>query len=331
MTKRIHSVDAQDDLMSALRTMFSHRCSCVIVTSEGRVCGIITERDVVRIAAARSKSLEQARVADGMTARVFTITPHTTVVEAAKLMRRHRCRRFPVVTQDGKLVGVVTQTDIVTAAKRELEQYSHRLEQEVQERTHSLQAANQELVRLSVTDPLTGLYNRRFLFQHMDDQIDRLCRTGGHLSCIMMDLDRFKHINDTFGHERGDHVLVNVAQTMQNQIRRYDIAARYGGEEFAIVTDCDESTAASVADRIRAAVAEEVFTHDRSEFHVTMSAGVASRDFPAVHCDADSLVGLADVALYAAKNAGRDRTVQSSAVDAPVRVPAQAATSPKNR
>jgi|GEM_PF-4539561 len=312
MSRQVHCVDAGDDLSSAIKTMFSRRCSCVVVTRDDQVCGILSERDVVRLAASRPNDLGAMKVGDAMTTSVVTIRPDTTLVGAARLMRNNRCRRFPVLAEDGRLLGVVTQSDIVTGTKRALEQYSRRLERDVESRTRSLQIANQELIKLSVTDPLTGLYNRRFLFKYLEQEIARLSRENGHLACAMFDIDNFKQVNDTYGHECGDKVLIQLAQTVSSEIRPYDVAARYGGEEFIIVMTASEPNATTVVERIRSNVANMRFKHGRAGFSTTLSAGVASRAFPSTDCDADDLIACADEAMYSAKHKGRNCTVPAS-------------------
>lgn len=312
MSRQVHCVDADDDLLSAIKTMYSRRFSCVVATRNDRVCGILTERDVVRLTASRPNDLGAMKVGDAMTTSVVTIHPDTTLVEAARLMRNNRCRRFPVLAEDGQLLGVITQSDIVTGTKRALEQYSHRLEREVESRTQSLQVANEELIKLSVTDPLTGLYNRRFLFTHLKHEIARLSREGGHLACAMFDIDHFKNVNDDYGHECGDRVLVHLARTICDEIRPYDVAARYGGEEFILIMSADEPTATAVVERIRSKTANARFKQGRTDFGTTLSAGVVSRAFPSTDCDADGLIARADEAMYAAKHKGRDCTVRAS-------------------
>lgn len=312
MSRHVHCADAGDDLLSAVRTMFSRRYSCAVVTRDGLVCGIITERDIVRLAATHANTLGQMNVADGMTSSVVTIPPYTTVADVSQLMKRNRCRRFPVVGDDGRLLGLITQSDIVGATNRTLGQYTNRLEREVETRTRCLQVANEELARLSLTDPLTGLHNRRSLFEHIERQIGHLQRHGGHMACVMVDIDRFKQVNDSYGHACGDQVLVRLAHMIRREVRTSDLTARYGGEEFVIVMDSDEENAVDVAERIRERAADVRFRHDGLEFGVTLSAGVAGRSFPTVISDADQLLAHSDAAMYEAKRSGRNRIVRAS-------------------
>ena len=165
----------------------------------------------------------------------------------------------------------------------------------------------------AMTDPLTGLYNRRFLVEFLQREWIRARRRDGSLGVIMIDLDHFKRINDTFGHPAGDYVLIAVAGLLRMHIRSSDIVCRYGGEEFALVLP--EASLENVrrrAEEIQAAISRLDLAHgDVSLGRLTASLGVAM--FPD-HADGpDAVLKAADGALYAAKDAGRDRTVVSTA------------------
>jgi two-component system cell cycle response regulator len=161
------------------------------------------------------------------------------------------------------------------------------------------------LIEYAQIDPLTEMPNRRALMDRLGKEWERVQRHGGSLSFIMVDVDHFKRVNDTYGHSIGDKVLKEVAKAITSSCRVIDLPARYGGEEFA-VTVPDETTevAAVLAERCRQAVAGTQVTVGDQEVRVTASFGVAS----AVDVlSAESLVEAADKALYRAKNAGRNR------------------------
>jgi diguanylate cyclase (GGDEF)-like protein len=182
------------------------------------------------------------------------------------------------------------------------------LEMRVQERTAELTAANEALQRLIVTDPLTGLLNRRALRNLMRREFERSRRHRHDLAVIMFDLDHFKRVNDRFGHLAGDAVLSHVAGVATRSVRATDALARYGGEEFVIVApETDPMEAQMLAERVREAIASSSVVFEGQQLAVTASFGVAflcARDG-----DQDALIGRADAALYAAKGAGRNCVV----------------------
>jgi diguanylate cyclase (GGDEF)-like protein len=164
-----------------------------------------------------------------------------------------------------------------------------------------------EVGRLANLDSLTGLANRRSFEEALDREVARGTRAGKPVSLVLLDVDHFKAVNDTLGHQQGDETLRQVAAALADACRDGDLAARYGGEEFAVLLPaCPPSEAYRVAERLRASVAGITVPTA-----VTVSAGVAS--LPAHANGAQELLRKADDALYAAKRGGRDRTVRSRA------------------
>lgn len=185
------------------------------------------------------------------------------------------------------------------------------LERRVAERTEQLEDANRKLATLSITDGLTGLANRR----HFDDVLRAECaratRVGQPLAVIMLDVDYFKRFNDRHGHQAGDACLTRVAQALAAGMRRAgDLTARYGGEEFSIVlpnTGADE--ARQTGEALRRAIADLGIFHESADTQqVTISVGIAVQSAPGA-ADPDTLLRLADAALYLAKDAGRNCVV----------------------
>ena len=167
-----------------------------------------------------------------------------------------------------------------------------------------LRESHRELERLSATDPLTGLFNRRRMMEALDHEVRRSRRLKHTFAVIMADVDHFKRYNDANGHPAGDAVLKKVADILREATRDVDVAARYGGEEFfVLMPETEGAGAAEVADRVRERLAAEKLPGGT----VTLSFGVA--EFPAHGDIGETLIAIADAALYQAKREGRDRVV----------------------
>ena len=179
-----------------------------------------------------------------------------------------------------------------------------------------LKRSNELLKELSHTDPLTHLYNRRYLTKILNSELNRAKRHMECLSFIMLDIDNFKKVNDTYGHQNGDMVLSAIAEVLQTGRRSYDIAARYGGEEFVLVLpDASLAGGVTVAEHLREYVQAISFKPPMKNLTVTVSAGVAT--FPSAQVDdVDSLIRQADEALYRAKQNGRNRVVAMDSIPA---------------
>lgn len=171
---------------------------------------------------------------------------------------------------------------------------------------HQLQAANAQLQQLSSTDRLTGLYNRGHWEASLKAAYARHQRYGNALSLVMLDIDHFKQVNDTYGHQAGDKVIEHVARLLHEHVRDSDVAGRYGGEEFGVVlSDTDQTGARMFAERLRKAVEELQVLYNDQSIRFTISLGVADLSQPST--DHAELIARADQALYTSKKTGRNR------------------------
>lgn len=227
----------------------------------------------------------------------------------------------PLHGHEGGVIGSVSLVDYVPRtfgddSRLALADLAALVERELQLQSMNvlqiaLQKKNKSLRRRSLVDPLLKIWNRGAIMRILGIESDRCDKQGVPLSLIVIDLDFFKKINDSFGHQAGDAVLVSVAARLRSCMRPQEALGRYGGEEFLAVLPgaCDE-TAQAMAERMRQAVAAQPELLGDVSLNLSISAGVASTlHFPSATMD--ELISRADAALYAAKDAGRNRVIQA--------------------
>lgn len=175
---------------------------------------------------------------------------------------------------------------------------------------NALKNSEAALRRLSITDPLTGAFNRRHFMETAERELERSRRYGRPMSILLLDIDFFKKINDVHGHLSGDEALRRFVRTCLGQLRVCDVLGRLGGEEFAVLApETDAEGAMQAAERLRAAVEQMTVDSDKGGFRLTVSIGVCAAVGGA--CAVDDLLSQADKALYQAKSAGRNQTVSA--------------------
>lgn len=212
---------------------------------------------------------------------------------------------IPLVVEKNLAAAKVEQEN--KRLRRELE----RALGEVQTKNHQLEESLRRVEEVAATDPLTGLYNRRHFGKVFEQLFAEAQRYSTDLTCVMIDLDGYKQLNDTFGHQTGDQLLVVAARAISSNLRKMDVAARYGGDEFVLLLPrAGTSDATHVASRVRDDFSHASAALLRRNSGVTMSIGIGS-----LHGDnvvgTDQLIARADAALYSAKAQGRNRVVIS--------------------
>lgn len=163
-----------------------------------------------------------------------------------------------------------------------------------------------QLAEMMTKDSLTGLLQHARVKERLSHELQRSERTGAALSVVMLDIDHFKKVNDSYGHLTGDHVISSLANLLKQQLRKTDIIGRYGGEEFLLILpDCNEQQALSLVEQLRQSFASLPFNAEEQNFHCTFSAGISQAS---AKDKVDQLIEQADKALYKAKHAGRNQT-----------------------
>ncbi|EAR07964.1 sensor domain-containing diguanylate cyclase [Reinekea blandensis] len=227
-------------------------------------------------------------------AYVFKFRNNRPITGVTEYMYQN-CTFIPVIGTTGKVQNLaVIVYDVTDIATSKLE----------------LKAANDRLAQLSRTDGLTQLYNRAYWEEMLSNEFKRQKRHAHDLSLIMFDIDHFKKVNDTYGHQVGDDVIRAVAEEVRHNSRNTDIAGRYGGEEFALLLiDSDAENALLFAERLRKAIENRRVSTPEGELQVTVSLGVAPWKESFHHYNA--WIEAADKALYTSKDEGRNRSTLS--------------------
>ena len=248
----------------------------------------------------------------------LSLADHSSAEARGTFAVRLALPRVSVVTADGRPFAdserrVIHEVFDVLCAAEESEARYRELEQRMlglQRENLDLTVKNRMLSEVSSRDSLTGLYNRWFVMEKIDSELNRAVRHGSPMSLLMLDVDHFKRVNDTWGHSAGDQVLQAIGKLLRESCRVYDVPGRYGGEEFCIVlpeTKLGNTTV--VAERIRTRLESTQLPCGDGSIAVTASIGIAGME-ASVEGDVLSPAGLierADRALYSAKNRGRNR------------------------
>jgi two-component system cell cycle response regulator len=250
----------------------------------------LREQDGLRLCS-QLRSIEQTRN-----------TPILAIVEEGDTKRLVHALEMGV---NDYLMRPIDRNELIARVRTQLrrKRYSDRLR-------HNLDLS----VELSVTDQLTGLYNRRYMAQHLNTLLAQAAESGRTLSFLILDIDYFKLVNDTHGHDVGDDVLREFAHRIVHNVRNVDLACRYGGEEFVVIMpDTDLAFAYMVAERLRQEVAQVPFQIEKApgKLEITISIGVTTSEGKID--TAESLLRRADQALYKAKRDGRNRVVSAAA------------------
>lgn len=275
---------------------------CVIIQEGTAPAGILTSKDMLRFIGENGSPASP--VAKEMSSPIVTLDSKATISDGLEFLKRHQYKRIVVTDDSGCVVGVVTQQDLISRTYLKWSQLMRDHFKQFEELTNILQQKNRHLAMLATKDALTDVHNRHMFAELFSKEVSIMKRQERPLSLLIIDLDHFKKVNDTYGHNIGDYVLKAFAQSVLSSVREADLFARWGGEEFVLLlrdASCDE--AFKVAEKIRSVTEQTTF---KEVGHVTCSIGITEVK------PEDTLVSAverADNALYVAKENGRNQCV----------------------
>jgi len=275
---------------------------CVIIQHDNKPVGIITSKDIIKFI--NNATCLTAEVGTVMSSPIETMPSSASISEALDFLKQRHYKRIVVVEETGAILGIVTQQDIISRTYLKWSQLVNEHFLQFTELTQILEQKNQYLANLATKDALTRISNRHMFTEQFAKECATAKRYKTNLSMLIMDLDHFKEVNDTYGHNVGDYVLKRFASIVSELIREADIFARWGGEEFVLLlrhTSCME--AYTVAEKIRQAV--DAYHFDDAG-KISCSIGVTNIQEDDV---LETAIERADQALYVAKHQGRNRTI----------------------
>lgn len=294
---------APNALMSeVLEYMKDSISDCVIIQEDAFPLGILTSKDILRFIGDESSSF--LRVSEVMSSPIETLSATASIGEGLEYLKHKAYKRIVVTDNVGHVMGIVTQQDLISRTYLKWSQLMQDHFKQFEEITQILQQKNHHLTQLATKDTLTQVHNRHMFVELFEKELSIAKRQISKLSLAMIDLDHFKKVNDTYGHNIGDYVLKHFASLVISTVREADLFARWGGEEFVLLlrnAGCEE--AYCVGEKIRNLLEGYTFNDVGT---VTCSIGITE----VTSADTiQSAIERADNAMYMAKNGGRNKTI----------------------
>ncbi|MDD2828091.1 MAG: diguanylate cyclase [Sulfuricurvum sp.] len=289
-------------MIEVLEYMKDSLSDCVIIQEGSLPLGILTSKDILRFIG--DESAIKLPISDVMSTPVDTLSATASIGEGLEYLKSSHFKRIVVTDDEGKVMGIVTQQDLISRTYLKWSQLMQDHFRQFEEITQILQQKNHHLTQLATKDSLTQIHNRHMFTELFAKELSILKRQSTKLSLLMMDLDHFKRVNDTHGHNMGDLVLKQFSELVSSLVRESDLFARWGGEEFVLLlrnSGCEEGY--SVGEKIRLYLEAENFD---MVGQITCSIGITEVNSEDT---IQSAIERADNALYSAKDAGRNRTI----------------------
>ena len=299
MNKHIQKGSKDTPTADILNNMADNHYDCVIITEDKQPVGIITTKDVMEL---MKKSFDLSLpILNYMATPVETITENSSIKEAIAFMKEKHFKRIVVVNENNHLTGLILQKELISLSYSKWSILMREYSTELSEINNLLEKKNKKYEKMASTDQLTGLYNRYKFTELFVSEYQTMTQRDNDMSLIMIDIDYFKSINDKYGHNVGDRVLIQTSNLLLRHLRNVDIIGRWGGEEFVVLVPT-----ASIDNTIKLAnsIREDLSKHDMGDnLKITASFGITKVKKGDQLEDA---IKRADDALYEAKNSGRN-------------------------
>lgn len=282
---------------------YKHVDAVIIMDGDNKPAGIFTTKDFLNIL---DKDLElNVPIHKYMSSPLLTVGNDIKIYEALEFIKEKHFKRIVVADENGEISGVITQTELLRIVNNKWMEIIKERGQELSKANETLLKKAESLEKKASTDYLTKLNNRRKFNTLIEYELTQMKRYKDRDLCVIVfDIDGFKYINDTYGHDTGDKILQEISKILKVSVRNSDITCRWGGEEFAIaLSETNIEDALLVAEKLRATVENHIFVND---LRITCSFGVSQ-----YHSDDTypTLFKRADEALYKAKNTGKNKVV----------------------
>ena len=297
--KRMKWVEKDEITSKLIKDMYDGSFDNAIIIEDSKPIGILTTKDIMCLI--KNKEDFELPVSTFMTSPVETISKKSSIKDTLSFITKKHYKRAIVVNDDGSLFGVISQKDIISLTYTRWAMIMREYQEELSDMNTMLEDKNREYELKASTDSLTGLYNRYKFSELYNSSYRSMIQRHNNISLILLDIDFFKKVNDNFGHNIGDQVLIKVAHSLLKILRNIDIVCRWGGEEFIVLLPtADLETATMLAEKLRLNIEDLDI-----EFvgKITASFGVSQIK------EGESLeivVDRADKALYLAKDSGRN-------------------------
>lgn len=299
INKEIKKLDKNEPTQKALSLIMDHAYESTLVMDNNIPIGILTTKDAMDLL--YSKKDLDVPVSTYMTSPIETISHLASIKEAIRFMQDRHFKRIVVVQDSGELSGIILQKELIALSYNKWSSLMKNYQKELTEINNLLEKKSKKYEKIAGTDPLTGLYNRYKFTELFISEFKTMIQRANSMSILFIDIDYFKKINDSYGHNSGDHVLVDVANILLRELRAVDILSRWGGEEFiALLPTANASQAKKIAINMKDKISEKPLSDG---IKTTISIGVSEVQ----NSDTlESVVKRADEALYKAKQDGRN-------------------------